>query len=137
MSAAALARRLRLPAPRHVSLRTRIGVLTAVAAAGAVILVSVVAFFIVRQNILATLDANLLQRATAAARSELVDPQQLAATPTGAFGAGDIRLALLYENGLAQSARGAATPSRRCGRRRTAGRSTGWWPSTRAPGVRW
>ena len=109
MSASALARRLRLPAPRHVSLRARIGVLTAVAAAGAVILVSVVAFFIVRQNILATLDANLLQRATAAARSELVDPQQLAATPTGAFGAGDIRLALLYENGLAQSARGAAT----------------------------
>ena len=29
--------------------------------------------------------------------------------PTGALGAGDIRLALLYENGLAQSARGAAT----------------------------
>jgi two-component system, OmpR family, sensor histidine kinase MprB len=92
-----------------VSLRTRIGVLTAVAAAGAVVLVSVVAFFLVRQNILATLDANLLQRATAAAQSELVDPEQLASTPTGALGAGDIRLALLYGNGLAQSARGAAT----------------------------
>jgi two-component system sensor histidine kinase MprB len=102
-------RGLRLPAPRHVSLRARIGVLAAVAAAGAVILVSVVAFFIVRQNILASLDANLLQRATAAAQSELVDPQQLASTPTGALGAGDIRLALLYENGLAQSARGAVT----------------------------
>jgi two-component system sensor histidine kinase MprB len=102
-------RGLRLPAPRHVSLRVRIGVLAAVAAAGAVILVSVVAFFIVRQNILATLDANLLQRATAAAQSELVDPRQLASTPTGALGAGDIRLALLYENGLAQSAGGAAT----------------------------
>ncbi|MDT0349518.1 sensor histidine kinase [Pseudonocardia charpentierae] len=102
-------RRLRLPAPRHVSLRARIGVLTALAAAGAVILVSVVAFFIVRQNILATLDANLLQRATAAAQSELVDPERLAGTPTGALGAGDIRLALLYANGLAQSARGAVT----------------------------
>ena len=92
-----------------MSLGARIGVLTALAAAGAVVLVSVVAFFIVRQNILATLDANLLQRATAAAQSELVDPQQLASTPTGALGAGDIRLALLYENGLAQSARGPAS----------------------------
>ena len=109
MTPAPVTRGLRLPAPRHVSLRARIGVLAAVAAAGAVILVSVVAFFIVRQNILASLDANLLQRATAAAQSELVDPQQLASTPTGALGAGDIRLALLYENGLAQSARGAVT----------------------------
>ena len=50
------------------------------------ILVSVVAFFIVRQNILASLDANLLQRATAAAQSELVDPERLAGTPTGALG---------------------------------------------------
>jgi two-component system, OmpR family, sensor histidine kinase MprB len=99
----------RLPAPDHVSLRVRIGVLTALAATGAVVLVSAVAFVIVRQNILATLDANLLQRATAAAQSELVDPEQLASTPTGALGAGDIRLALLYENGLAQSAGGAAT----------------------------
>jgi two-component system sensor histidine kinase MprB len=109
VTTAPVIRALRLPAPRHVSLRARIGVLAAVAAAGAVILVSVVAFFIVRQNILASLDANLLQRATAAAQSELVDPQQLASTPTGALGAGDIRLALLYENGLAQSARGAVT----------------------------
>jgi two-component system sensor histidine kinase MprB len=109
VSAPPVARRLRLPAPRHVSLRVRIGVLTALAAAGAVILVSVVAFFLVRQNILATLDANLLQRATAAAQSDLVDPRQLAGTPTGALGAGDIRLALLYENGLALSALGAAT----------------------------
>ena len=70
------------------------------------ILVSVVAFFIVRQNILASLDANLLQRATAAAQSELVDPERLAATPTGALGAGDIRLALVYANGLAQSRAG-------------------------------
>jgi two-component system, OmpR family, sensor histidine kinase MprB len=102
-------RRSWIPAPQHVSLRARVGVLTAVAAAGAVVLVSVVAFILVRQNILATLDANLLQRATAAAQSELVDPEQLASTPTGALGAGDIRLALLYGNGLAQSARGAAT----------------------------
>jgi two-component system sensor histidine kinase MprB len=98
-----------LRSPRHVSLRARVGVLTALAAAGAVVLVSVVAFFIVRQNILATLDANLLQRANSAAQSELVDPQELATLPPGALGAGDIKIALLYDNGLAQSARGAAT----------------------------
>ena len=79
-----------LRSPRHVSLRARVGVLTALAAAGAVVLVSVVAFFIVRQNILATLDANLLQRANSAAQSELVDPQELATLPPGALGAGDI-----------------------------------------------
>jgi two-component system, OmpR family, sensor histidine kinase MprB len=95
--------------PEHVSLRARVGVLTALAAAGAVVLVSVVAFFIVRQNIVATLDANLLQRATAAAQSELVDPQELATLPPGALGAGDIKIALLYDNGFFQSARGAAT----------------------------
>jgi two-component system sensor histidine kinase MprB len=102
-------RRPRLPAPEHVSLRARIGVLTALAAAGAVVLVSVVAFFVVRASIIATLDANLLQRATAAAQSELVDPERLALTPTGALGAGDIKIALLYANGLAQSARGPAS----------------------------
>jgi two-component system sensor histidine kinase MprB len=102
-------RRAWLTGPEHVSLRVRVGVLTALAAAGAVVLVSVVAFFIVRQNILATLDANLLQRANSAAQSELVDPQELATLPPGALGAGDIKIALLYDNGLAQSARGAAT----------------------------
>ena len=77
-------------------------------------------------------------------------PEQLAATPTGALGAGDIRLALLYANGLAQSARGRGDgaaagrrgagggprrgASRRCGRRPTAGRSTGWWPSAAGEG---
>lgn len=97
------------PALRHVSLRARIGVLTALAAAGAVIMVSGVAFFVVRQNILAALDQNLLQRAVAVARSELVDPERLATLPPGALGAGDIKIALLYGNGLFQSARGAET----------------------------
>ena len=95
--------------PEHVSLRARVGVLTALAAAGAVVLVSVVAFVIVRQNILASLDANLLQRAVAAARSELVDPESLATLPPGALGAGDIKIALLYDNGIFQSARGEST----------------------------
>jgi two-component system sensor histidine kinase MprB len=109
VTAPARPRRSWLAGPEHVSLRARIGVLAALAAAGAVILVSAVAFFIVRQNIVAALDANLLQRATAAAQSELVDPQELATLPPGALGAGDIKIALLYSNGIFQSARGAAT----------------------------
>ena len=91
------------------SLRTRIGVLAALAAALSVVLVSAAAFFTVRANILDTLDANLLQRATAAAQSDLVDPQQLAAIPTDVFGAGDIRLAVLLANGRASSAEGYAS----------------------------
>ena len=88
------------------SLRTRIGVLAALAAALSVVLVCAAAFFTVRANILDALDANLLQRATAAAQSDLVNPQQLATIPTEVFGAGDIRLALLLANGRASSAEG-------------------------------
>ena len=91
------------------SLRTRIGVLAALAAALAVVLVSAAAFFIVRVNILDTLDANLLQRATAAAQSELANPQELATIPTDVLGAGDIRLAVLLANGRANSAEGYAS----------------------------
>ncbi|MHA6623430.1 sensor histidine kinase [Pseudonocardia sp. DLS-67] len=99
----------RLEAFNQVSLRTRVGVLAALVAALVVVLVSVAAFVTVRVNILQTLDANLLQRASAAAQSELADPQQLATIPTEVLGAGDIRLALLLANGPAISAEGAAS----------------------------
>jgi two-component system, OmpR family, sensor histidine kinase MprB len=90
----------------HVSLRTRIGLLAALVAAIAVVLVSLAAFVTVRVNIMETLDANLLQRASAAAQSELADPQQLATIPTEVLGAGDIRLALVLSDGHAISAEG-------------------------------
>ncbi|WP_219416248.1 sensor histidine kinase [Pseudonocardia nigra] len=93
----------------HLSLRSRIGLLAALVAAVAVILVSVAAFVTVRVNILQTLDANLLQRATAAAQSELADPEQLATLPTEALGAGDIRLALLLADRGAISAEAQAS----------------------------
>ena len=99
----------RLEALDQLSLRTRVGVLAALVAALAVVLVSVAAFITVRVNIMQTLDANLLQRASAAAQSELADPRQLATIPTGVLGAGDIRLALLLASGQAISAEGAAS----------------------------
>jgi two-component system, OmpR family, sensor histidine kinase MprB len=93
----------------HFSLRVRIGVLAALVAALAVVLVSAAAFFTVRVNLLQSLDANLLQRATAAAQSDLVDPRALAAIPTEVFGAADIRLALLLDDTTARSAEGVAS----------------------------
>ncbi|HVL84175.1 MAG TPA: HAMP domain-containing sensor histidine kinase [Pseudonocardia sp.] len=100
----------RLEVLDRFSLRARVGILAGLVAAGAVVLVSVAAFVTVRANILATLDTNLFQRATAAAGSDLVDPRQLAVLPTEVFGAGDIRLAVVFGNGLAEFAEGAALP---------------------------
>ncbi|MCF7551329.1 HAMP domain-containing sensor histidine kinase [Pseudonocardia sp. WMMC193] len=91
------------------SLRARIGVLAAAVAAAAVVLVSAAAFFIVRSSILATLDDNLLDRATSAAQSSLARPELLATVPSEILGAGDIKVALLYSSGLAQSAEGQAS----------------------------
>jgi two-component system, OmpR family, sensor histidine kinase MprB len=99
----------RLEAFDQLSLRTRVGVLAAFVAALAVVLVSAAAFVTVRVNIMQSLDANLLQRATAAAQSELGEPEVLATIPTEVLGAGDIRLALLLANGQAISAEGAAS----------------------------
>ena len=99
----------RIAALDQMSLRARIGILAALVAALAVVLVSVAAFVTVRANILETLDANLLQRASAAAQSELADPRQLATIPTEVLGAGDIRLALLLSDGRASSAEGQAS----------------------------
>lgn len=96
--------------PERISLRARIGVLAAAVAAGAVLLVSMAVFVTVRESILDSLDENLYQRATAAAQSELADPDLLTQIPPSIFGASDIRIALLYSSGIAQSARGAAMP---------------------------
>ncbi|AEA23043.1 histidine kinase [Pseudonocardia dioxanivorans CB1190] len=105
--------RTRLPALERISLRARIGILAALVAAAAVVLVSVAAFLIVRANILATLDDNLLQRASAAAQSELADPASLAGIPPEVLGAADIRIALLQTGGAgipkALSAEGPAS----------------------------
>jgi two-component system sensor histidine kinase MprB len=99
----------RVQALDRVSLRTRIGILAALVAALAVVLVSASAFVIVQVNLMQTLDANLMQRAVAAAQSELADPQSLITIPTEVLGAGDIRLALLLDTGVARSAQGVAS----------------------------
>ena len=68
-----------------------------------VVLVSAAAFFVVRANVLATLDANLLQRATAAAQSG-IDPRVLTQVPPQFLGAADIKLAFFFADGTYASA---------------------------------
>jgi two-component system, OmpR family, sensor histidine kinase MprB len=87
----------------RVSLRARIGILAATVAALVVVLVSAAAFFVVRANVLQTLDANLLQRATAAAQGG-IDPRVLTQVPTQFVGAADIKLALVFADGTYASA---------------------------------
>jgi two-component system sensor histidine kinase MprB len=92
------------------SLRTRIGILAALVAALAVVLVSLAAFLTVRSNILATLDSNLFQRAVFAAQSELADPLELSRIPPEILGAGDIRIGLVAATGQFRSADQASAP---------------------------
>jgi two-component system sensor histidine kinase MprB len=91
------------------SLRSRIGILAALVAALAVILVSLAAFLTVRSNILATLDSNLFQRAVFAAQSELANPLALSRISPEILGAGDIRIGLVAANGSRRSAEGPAS----------------------------
>ncbi len=92
----------------RVSLRARIGILAATVAALVVVLVSAAAFFVVRANVLQTLDDNLLQRATGAAQGN-IDPRALLQVPTQFVGAADIKLALFFADGTAASVQGPAS----------------------------
>lgn len=92
----------------NFSLRSRIGILAALMAGLAVVLVSAAAFVTVRLNIMQSLDDNLLQRATALAESD-VNPEEFARIPTEYLGAADIRLALVNADGTARSAEGQAS----------------------------
>ncbi|MGQ0574246.1 MAG: ATP-binding protein [Pseudonocardia sp.] len=93
----------------RVRLRWRIGILAALVAAIAVVLVSVAAFVTVRANILQTLDANLLGRAVAAAQSELANPLAITRVSPEVLGAADLRIALIGTTGFARSADGPAS----------------------------
>lgn len=92
------------------SLRARIGILAALVAAVSVVLVSAAAFLTVRASILQALDANLLNRAVAAAQSDLADPLALSRVSPGLLGAADLRIAFIdSRSGLARSVEGQAS----------------------------
>ena len=107
---------------------------------------SAAAFFVVRANVLATLDANLLQRATAAAQGG-IDPRVLTQVPPQFLGAADIKLALLLRRRHVRLGVGRRRPSAptswaspaarrasRCAPRRSPARPTGWSPCPPGPG---
>ncbi|WP_422785764.1 sensor histidine kinase [Pseudonocardia spirodelae] len=98
------------PDRERFTLRARIGVLAALVAAAMVLLVSAAAFLVVRQNLTSSLDEALLQRAYAAAQSDLIDPQLLAALPPDVLGAADLHIALVYASGVATSADETSRP---------------------------
>jgi two-component system, OmpR family, sensor histidine kinase MprB len=92
----------------RASLRARIGVLAAMMAALAVVLVSGAAYFVVRANVLDALDSNLTERAVATVSSGLT-PAQLLTIPPQALGAADSKLAIVLDTGRAYSAQGQAS----------------------------
>jgi two-component system sensor histidine kinase MprB len=92
----------------RLSLRSRIGLLAAVAVGLAVALSSLAAYVTVRQQMLAQMDESLLDRARAAADSPLTNPNELAKMPSAALGAGDVRIVLVTAEGVSYSAEGDA-----------------------------
>lgn len=92
------------------TLRARIGVLAALVAAAMVLIVSAAAFLVVQQNLTSSLDETLQLRARAAAESDLINPQLLAALPPAVLGAADLHIALVYGSGVYTSADPSSMP---------------------------
>jgi two-component system sensor histidine kinase MprB len=92
------------PLKRRTSLRTRVALLVAVAVGLAVALASLAAYFTVRHELRSHLDQNLVQRANAAAQTQIfADPTELQRVPqsflTSIFSfASDIRFEVLSQN---------------------------------------
>ncbi|GAA2759680.1 sensor histidine kinase [Actinopolymorpha rutila] len=80
---------------RSVSLRNRVGLLAAFGVGIIVVLISLAAYITVRVSLLDQVDANLLDRARAAAAGPLAEQGFLARVPSEALGAADVRIALL------------------------------------------
>ena len=92
------------------SLRTRIAVLAAVAVGLTVASVSLAAYLVVRSSLYAQLDENLVQRANAAVGAGLNQQAVIQAIPAAFFGAADVRVALVDQQGGGFAADGAAPP---------------------------
>jgi two-component system, OmpR family, sensor histidine kinase MprB len=93
------------PRQRNLSLRSRVGLLAALGVGLIVVLVSIAAYVTVRMSLLRQVDDSLYDRAQATAAGPLGSQRILAAVPSEAFAAADIRIALVSANGLATSAR--------------------------------
>jgi two-component system sensor histidine kinase MprB len=94
---------------RGLDLRRRVALLVAVAVGAAVALTSLAAYLAVRDQLLARVDASLLERARGVTRSPYVDPERLALVPPELLGAADVRILLLGADGITTGAGGAVT----------------------------
>ena len=94
----------------RMSLGTRIALFAAVAVGITAALVSLGAYLVVRASLYRQLDDGLMDRADSAVRSSLVQESVLQAIPAAAFGAADVRVALVNGNGTQVIARGALVP---------------------------
>ena len=82
-----------------MSLGARVGLAAALSVALAVALTATAAYLTARDALLDQLDDGLLERAQAAVSSPLADPTRLATVPADAFGAGDLKIALVSADG--------------------------------------
>ncbi len=83
-----------------LSLANRVSALTAVAVGVAVAVASLAAFVAVRQQLYSSLDASLLNRATAAAEAGVVPEAIVRQIPSAMLGAADVRFATVQANGF-------------------------------------
>ncbi|WP_033288232.1 sensor histidine kinase [Amycolatopsis jejuensis] len=97
---------------RRFSLRGRVTMLAAACVAGAVALVSLCAYLVVRSNLLTQLDDNLLARAQAAVNSPLVQTDQLRQVPGALLASTDLQIGQLngWTNQLIYPQPGARPP---------------------------
>ncbi|WP_328330990.1 HAMP domain-containing histidine kinase [Kribbella sp. NBC_00382] len=84
----------------QLSLHARVTLLAAVTVGLAVMIVSISAYFTVRQQMYHNLDESLISRAQLAAQQQVItDPDIMQKVPPDALGLSDIRMGLLTENG--------------------------------------
>ncbi|GAB3283663.1 sensor histidine kinase [Parasphingorhabdus pacifica] len=97
----------------RVSLRNRVTLLAALCVAGAVALVSVAAFFTVRDSLYQQLDDSLVRRAVEAEAGPLVGGPGVQTLPVAFYAAADLRITLLAPDGsVLESARNNPPTSR-------------------------
>lgn len=94
----------------RLSLRTRVGALAALGVGLAVTLTALAAYLTVASQLRASVDSNLLERATQAVSTPLGNPVQLVRQPAEAILAADLRIALLREDGQTISVDPRSTP---------------------------
>ena len=97
--------------PQRFSLRNRVTLLVAFCVAGVVALISLGAFFTVRDSLYEQVDSNLIERATQAASGPRVLAPDVQSVPAAFYAAANLKISLLYSNGHEVIGGGQRPPS--------------------------